>query len=219
MGRLLITLTIIMIFAGCMTAEAHAGTIINRDPYPHTVRIEASGKPAQTLEIYPGNSTKNASIPKLPNGIVELPAYGQVASLYGNQTVIIFNNQFALRDLTNQRLLDLTAIRTALEAYKGDHGEYPVQEEWAALHGHTPGSGKQWIPGLVPDYQDALPRDPRKDTLAEHQYLYKSNGRTFKLIAHDPPDMQSIFMEYPELVDPKRPGNAYGFWGEDAEYW
>lgn len=76
-----------------------------------------------------------------------------------------------------------------------------------------------WIPGLVPDYLDVLPIDPRRSTLANKQYLYLSDGENYKLIAHAAEDAASNAKQRPEMNDPRRMGYAYGIWTPGAVEW
>ncbi len=197
-----------------VAASATAGTVINRDPYPHTVRIEGHSGPGAKATLAPGEKLEFKR-----EGILELDGKGEAAGFYGDATVIIFQDSFALRDLTYQRMKDLTMLRAWLEAYLQDHDEYPVSDGWSGLHSTWGYSGPDWIPGLTPDYVKELPRDPREDSNPEHQYLYKSDGEDYKIIAHRPDDFDVVTQEYPELIDPVRPEYAYGFWTSNAEKW
>lgn len=64
------------------------------------------------------------------------------------------------RDARRKR--DLANMQASLEAYKLRHGEYP---DSSICGGETswPGCAADWIPGIVPDYANALPVDPRQN--------------------------------------------------------
>lgn len=121
--------------------------------------------------------------------------------------------------LFTQRMQDLQSIKSALERYFADHGKYPVSEGWDGLLTKWGKSGKDWIPGLAPNYLPELPRDPRMSKNAGAQYIYKSNGRSYKLIAHTPEDCDQVKRIHPELIDPKRVCRAYGYWSNEAADW
>lgn len=108
---------------------------------------------------------------------------------------------------------DLETIRQALEAYRADHGAYPVAEVSINDPSHPPKD--RWIPGLVPRYLSKLPADPRQLPASNRQYLYMSNGKGYKLIAHGAEDANYGRVAHPERVDPRRPDHAFGFWTPD----
>jgi type II secretory pathway pseudopilin PulG len=108
---------------------------------------------------------------------------------------------------------DLETIRQALEAYRTDHGAYPVAEVSINDASHPPKD--RWIPGLVPRYLSKLPADPRQLPASNRQYLYMSNGKGYKLIAHGAEDANYGRVAHPERVDPRRPDHAFGFWTPD----
>lgn len=119
-------------------------------------------------------------------------------------------------DLSQQRIDDLKAISTALEAYRGDNGAYPAPEGESASYGSEGGDRTDWIPGLAPNYIAALPTDPRMVTAENKQYIYISNGTDYKIIAHAPEDAECVRRLRPDLADPVRDAYAYGFWSKGA---
>ncbi len=54
-----------------------------------------------------------------------------------------------------KRKSDLEQIRSALEQYRADNGQYPATG-WVVST-----AGNSWLPGLVPTYMDAVPIDPK----------------------------------------------------------
>jgi len=122
-------------------------------------------------------------------------------------------------DISTRRLKDLKKIAEALELFYKKHGHYPVSEGFDGLHTAWGKSGKDWIKGLVPNYLESLPRDPRKNDNPKKQYLYRSNGKDYKLIAHGVEDCSIVKSLHPELIDPKRDCWAYGYWTKEAEGW
>jgi len=118
------------------------------------------------------------------------------------------------------RLNHLRSIRNALAGYHHIHGTYPKSSGgWDGLYTKWGDSKPDWVPGIVPEYLSELPRDPRNTDLPEQQYLYRSDGRNFKLISHTPDDISAIRQTHPELIDPMRAGWAYGFWTDGAVGW
>ena len=114
------------------------------------------------------------------------------------------------RTQDSERTADLESVQAALEAYKQDHGSYPAVEGWRGDAQNYGGSGygaDGYVPGLVPDYLQELPRDPDPSYPGETEgYLYKSNGKDYKLIAHKTP---SDFPTNHRFYDPKRRTWAY----------
>ena len=112
-----------------------------------------------------------------------------------------------------RRFADFSSVANALESYYKDHGAFPISNGSFSLKSN-------WIPELVPDYLAAVPRDPRYLSSVENkQYLYISNGRDYKLVAHAPEDFGFVSMAFPERVDPRRKGYAYGMWSPGASEW
>ena len=119
----------------------------------------------------------------------------------------------------SQRLRDLDAMRQALDAYHAAHGSYPANAAFAGLVTAGGGTDPGWLPGLVPDYLPALPRDPARSNDANTQYLYRSDGRDYKLLAHGGGDCDMARKNNPGLVDPARDCWAYGYWTPGAAAW
>ncbi|MEK1913367.1 sulfatase-like hydrolase/transferase [Pseudomonas sp. S1Bt23] len=123
--------------------------------------------------------------------------------------------------LYQQRVRDLTEIRKALEKYRQAHnGAYPVSDGFDGLYTVWGRSAKDWIRGLAPTYIRVLPQDPLISKDGDSQYLYRSNGVYYKLIAHGPTDSCQVAMRVaPELVDPMRQCWAFGYWSSEARSW
>lgn len=114
---------------------------------------------------------------------------------------------------------DLKKIKRALEMYFNDKKHYPVSTGFDGIHTKWGKSGKDWIPELVPDYIDSLPRKQPYTNSNSTQYLYKSDGKDYKLISHCPKDCQKVKEVSPNLIDPRRDCWAYGFWTPGAKEW
>jgi hypothetical protein len=115
---------------------------------------------------------------------------------------------------------DILALKAALEKYYESNNTYPKSSGgFDAVNAAFGESKEDWIPGLAPDYIKALPRDPRRSKNPREQYMYKSDGQDYKLIAHNPLGMDEASKAHPELVDPARPSWAVGTWSEGAKNW
>jgi hypothetical protein len=132
--------------------------------------------------------------------------------------VILFPNHAA-------RMNDFLQLGDALERYYRDAGHYPVShnpegQDWVGI-GWGDGS-ENWIPELVPRYLSRLPRDPRDTTIKHAQYIYRSDGRDFKLIALNPEDCTITAFLKPWLSDKVRNRaacSAYGVWTQGGAPW
>ena len=114
---------------------------------------------------------------------------------------------------SERRFADFSTIEAALASYRKDHGAFPVSNGSFSLK-------SEWIPGLVPKYLVAVPRDPRYlSNVQNKQYLYISNGVDYKLIAHAPEDFGFVSKNFPDRIDPRRPSYAYGVWTPGATAW
>ncbi len=84
-----------------------------------------------------------------------------------------------------KRFSDLEQVRTALEMYYADHGQYPVQSSWKGTsdgcYGGTADPNAA-IPGLAPTYIPVVPEDP--SPAGSGCYLYRSGGPDYKFMAH-----------------------------------
>jgi hypothetical protein len=124
-----------------------------------------------------------------------------------------------------QRLADMSALHEAVESYHRDHGVFPLSAEGGAKWNGVARSGdpKQWIPGLAPAYIATLPRDPRENDNPYNQFVYKSDGADYKLLALVPEDCSFAIKRHPALSDPARnvfkQCYAYGYWSPGAVTW
>ena len=120
------------------------------------------------------------------------------------------------RLLTRKRLSDLVTINDALKAFHATTGAYP--NAFDGLKGVID-RGKDWIPGLAPDFLPELPHDPggAPDNNGP-QYFYVSDGVGYKLIAHGVGADGSNVEVLGVKIDPARSNEkgfwAYGFWTE-----
>lgn len=112
------------------------------------------------------------------------------------------------------RIYDLLRLKAALANYYRDHKSYPANSSYDGYRSSWGKSISQWIPGLTPKYIHALPRDPRLNEEPEQQYLYRSNGADYVLIAHRPDDCEGLSKTLPQFKDPIRTDVKSGYcWG------
>ena len=122
--------------------------------------------------------------------------------------------------VTAQRVSDLKAVHAALEAYHTKNGAYPKSDGWQGyVSAWGADLGDNWIPELTPAFIAALPRDPTKsDKVDGAQYIYTSDGKDYKLLAHGVNDCTPAIEADGIKIDPVRGCPlAYGFWTAGAE--
>lgn len=118
-----------------------------------------------------------------------------------------------------ERLNDLRKVQAALVAYHRDHGGYPVSIGWDGFLSHMGDPSPIWIKGLVPQYLSKLPYSRRtaKDDWA--MYVYRSDGRDYKLLVVAANDDNGVLRFAPGRIDPASGQKAYGFWSDGARDW
>jgi type II secretory pathway pseudopilin PulG len=92
-----------------------------------------------------------------------------------------------------RRAADLKNVQAALECFKRVTGTYPdTGDNWFGdmsdngSYGYDAGG---YIPGLVPNYLPALPKDPDSQyPTAAAGYMYRSNGTDYKMVLHSTPE-------------------------------
>lgn len=131
---------------------------------------------------------------------------------------VIYQSSSSVR-ITDIRIADLGAIHHALQKYRNDHHSYPLARDGITIANVNSDNYETWIPGLVPTYLKAVPLDPRSDRSTNRYYLYISDGVDYKIVAHAAEDFATVLQSRPELVDPRRPSYAYGFWTPGAAQW
>ncbi len=125
-----------------------------------------------------------------------------------------------------ERVAAIVRVRDALEKYATDHkGEYPLSHGDAQGYHSQWGEslGANWLPELVPNYLAELPRDPAGALFSNGpMYLYMSNGKSYKLIAHGVPNCPAAKLSDGVAIDPARSSGAdncwaYGVWSAGGE--
>ncbi len=118
------------------------------------------------------------------------------------------------------RLTQMRAVADALEKYYGKYDAYPVSNGWSGDAPTYGGKGYEgasgYIPNLAPEFLKSLPQDPTVVPVKGKGYLYRSNGRDYKMLAHQTP--KSYDPEHP-LYDPKRPTWAWMISTPNARNW
>lgn len=117
------------------------------------------------------------------------------------------------------RVKDLQALKKALQKYHQKVGSYPVSSQWSGMRSLWGPSTENWVPGLAPGYIPSLPRDPRRNDNPEEQYIYRSDGTNYKLLAHKPGNCTIARALNPEFIDPVRGCDAMGIWTPGAQDW
>ncbi len=120
-----------------------------------------------------------------------------------------------------RRIADLNTIQKALELYFAENGTYPLAADWSgdapSYGGHGYTATDPYILGLVPDFIEMLPRDPNKAYPAEsHGYIYKSDGKDYKVLAHETP---TSFPTDHRFFDSARPTWAYQVSSKGGANW
>jgi hypothetical protein len=114
-----------------------------------------------------------------------------------------------------ERLRDLTAIRSLLNSYHKTAGTYPLS---------SPGADWNSLLILQAALGFTLPRDPEGgDAQSGHYYAYISDGRGYKIAVFGASDDCTVVAaNWPEMIDPARikagdptDCGAYGYWTED----
>ncbi|MBM3111549.1 sulfatase-like hydrolase/transferase [Pseudomonas arcuscaelestis] len=119
-----------------------------------------------------------------------------------------------------QRKDDLLQIKNALEEYHKVNGKYPVSKGFDGLNSQWGKDSEEWISGLAPKYIPALPRDPALSTKSMPQYMYRSDGSDYKLLAHgNTLTCKLVARLSPELLDPLRNCWGFGYWTDGARAW
>lgn len=110
-----------------------------------------------------------------------------------------------------RRASDLKNVQAALESYKRVVGTYPsTGDEWWGDMSDNGGYGYDaggYIPGMVPDFLPALPKDPDSQyPTASAGYMYRSDGTDFKFVINESPES---FPTGNPFYDPQRGTTAW----------
>ena len=150
--------------------------------------------------------------------LIYLGPIDRAVDLYKELDAVPARNVATPEAMFRQRVSDLQKINGALEAYFQDNGCYPsTDDNWVSV---VQQQSEEWLPDLVPDYLESIPRDPASSwDFDDPQYCYRSNGSGYKLIARKSGDADRLTAELQVRKDPKRSTGravwAYGFWTMD----
>lgn len=141
-----------------------------------------------------------------------------LAMLAGFLLPILEDSASTARDA--RRAADLKSTQAAILAYERVYGTYPttggawVTDETALAADYGAGG---YIPGLVPDFLQTLPRDPGAEyPNATGHYRYRSNGTDYKLSAFGTAE------SYPDanpFYDPANPNSSWMLCSSGAYNW
>jgi len=130
-------------------------------------------------------------------------------------TAAVTYTAFLKQSRDAKRKTDLSQLATALEMYRSNNDAYPSTSLgwWGACssYGSFPDTGATgYVPGLAPVYILKLPHDPRESqsfppcsATGSTCYLYRSDGKDYKLLAHCAPEVAVPSTD--QFYDPTRP--------------
>ncbi|HEY1027959.1 MAG TPA: sulfatase-like hydrolase/transferase [Pseudomonas sp.] len=204
------------------------GMLASLSDLAKTLCLQTSGK--QFCEAFSGVDILENSVPGLFIDFVKNERSGFTPDTHITVEVPRLTNfQAALRStgkvnlatpMDAQRKSDLERINAALAAYYKVHRSYPVSQSFDGLHSKWGKDTAQWISGLAPKFIPSLPLDPANSDASIPQYIYLSDGKDYKVLAHgDPQSCVYARSVNPELVDPVRNCWAFGHWTEGARAW
>ena len=109
----------------------------------------------------------------------------------------------------SRRASDLKSVQASLDSFMRVNGAYPdTSGNWqgdAATYGSFTYDAAGYIPGLVPNYLPALPKDPSPDfPNATGGYMYRSDGTDYKFVLDGTPENADSFAEGFPFYDAQR---------------
>lgn len=112
----------------------------------------------------------------------------------------------------SRRASDLKTVQSAVESYYRTHDSYP--DTAGVWQGDAPNFGgfgyaaAGYLPGIVPDYLQALPEDPSNafPDGADGGYMYRSDGSDYKFVINLSPE---FYLNGNPFFDPTRPNTAW----------
>jgi len=148
---------------------------------PAMVAAAAAPQPAMAAAASQPEPAPQAPKPK-PQASAQPPAAAPAADAPAEKLTLADTARTTPRLHNRRRVSDLVTINDALKAYFKKNGSYPA----ASGLGGVVERGAAWIPGLAPEFLPELPLDPA--AAAEPggpQYVYASDGKDYKLLAHN----------------------------------
>ncbi len=149
--------------------------------------------------------------------IVELLIVIVVIGILAAVTVTAYSN---IRSRTNLAKVnqELASIQKGILMYFSENGSYPdTANGWRGYVGYG-AHGQNFVPGIAPQYVSKVPGPSVLS--ANSDYLYRSNGSDYKLIAHDSNTGSGGFYALcplavqmnPQMADSSRNCWAWGYW-------
>lgn len=123
------------------------------------------------------------------------------------------------QSFVDKRIGDILSVKEALSEFHAKNGNFPASTGYDGYKSKYGAPDPIWIKGLSPGYIKNLPIDPESDISDLPGYIYKSDGKDYKLLAHQTSDCEEVKSSRPELIDPRRDCWAYGFWTAGAANW
>lgn len=147
------------------------------------------------------------SLPKKGFTLVELLVVIAIIAILSTIGVVVYQGVQKKARITH-RIQSLTAVQKSLELYFSNIGSYPIADWLSECNGIA---ANNVIPGLVPQYLNALPKDPLMGQAGQggipidtYCYYYVSDGKGYKFVIYNlaPWDMTGDqIMSQPNLVD------------------
>lgn len=126
--------------------------------------------------------------------LIELLVVISIVAVLSTIGFIVYGNVQAQARNANRKSA-LRELQVALELYYNKYKVYPsTNNAWYSSEqgDNDSDNGGNYIPGLVPEYIRALPRDPRGGDspicqgppIRKQAYIYRSDGSDYALLAH-----------------------------------
>ncbi len=120
-----------------------------------------------------------------------------------------------------RRAADLKNVQAALESYKRTIGTYPdTSDAWQGDMTDNGGFGYDaagYVPGMVPDFLPALPKDPDSQyPTASEGYMYRSDSVDYKFVLLGTPES---FATGNPFYDPARAATSWQISSPGADNW
>lgn len=143
--------------------------------------------------------------------IVELLIVIVVIGILAAITIVAYNGmQTRARYSVMQQ--DISSINKAIQLYYADNGYYPYSGTTGA--NVTANSTTTLnIPGLSPQYIQAVPKIPNDGKAGYYAYIWQANGTEYKIVrlANTQANLPEIERDDPRS-DPYRVGRGWGYW-------
>lgn len=152
-------------------------------PAPQPAMVAAAAAPQPAMAAAAPQPAPEPQPPKpKPQASAQPPTAAPDADAPAEKLTLADTARTTPRLHNRRRVSDLVTINDALKAYFKKNGSYPA----ASGLGGVMERGAAWIPGLAPEFLPELPLDPAASTEpGGSQYVYASDGKDYKLLAHN----------------------------------